>query len=234
LNAADKVMTVSWDWAKDFENLCSRQVDVVTNGYDPEDFRNLPQKSANEKFLLCHIGSLNKDRNPEHLWKCLAQIVENDPGFGQDLRIRFIGQVDYKVFDDLIRFNLMNRTEKIEYLPHDETLRKAAESSVLLLLLNNTPNVNGIIPGKVFEYLALKRHILCIGVEAGDSARIINESKAGSVINFGDGEKCISAIKALYQRYKNNTLAVSSSGIEKYSRQEKAKEIAGILNEFVK
>jgi hypothetical protein len=209
-------------------------VDVVTNGYDPEDFNNLSGNPPNEKFLLCHIGSLNKDRNPEFLWKCLAQLVDDEPGFGRDLRIRFIGQVDYKVFEDLSRFNLMNRTEKIEYLPHDETLRKAAESSVLLLLLNDKPNVKGIIPGKVFEYLALQRPILCIGVESGDSARIIDETKAGSMVNFGDKEKCLSVLKALYHKYKNNTLAVNPSGIEKYSRQEKAKEISGILDEFVK
>lgn len=234
LNTADKVVTVSWNWAKDFEKLCSRKIDVVTNGYDPEDFKNLSENSGNGKFVLCHIGSLNKDRNPEFLWKCLAQIVNTDPDFDRDLRIRFIGQVDYKVFDDLTRFNLMKKTEKIDYLPHDETLRKSSESSALLLLLNNTPNVNGIIPGKVFEYLALKRPILCIGVDAGDSARIINESKAGSVINFGDEEKCISFIRELYQHYKNKTLVVSSSGIEKYSRQEKTKEITEILDQFIK
>lgn len=234
LSTADKVVTVSWNWAKDFEKLCGRKIDVVTNGYDPEDFKNLSENSGNERFVLCHIGSLNKDRNPEFLWKCLAQIVKADPDFDRDLRIRFIGQVDYKVFDDLTRFNLMKRTEKIDYLPHDETLKKSSESSALLLLLNNTPNVDGIIPGKVFEYLALKRPILCIGVDTGDSARIINESKAGSVINFGDEERCISFIKELYKNYKNKTLTVSSSGIEKYSRQEKAKEITGILDEFIK
>jgi glycosyltransferase involved in cell wall biosynthesis len=235
LNAADKVVTVSWDWAKDFENLCSRQVDVVTNGYDPEDFRNLPQKSANEKFLLCHIGSLNKDRNPKLLWKCLAQLVENDSGFGRDLRIRFIGQVDYKVFDDLIRFNLMNRTEKIEYLPHDETLRKAAESSVLLLLLNNTPNVNGIIPGKVFEYLALQRPILCIGPEGGDSARIIRDCKAGLIVGFEDVEGIKSSINNLYREFiTGDAWKVSQQeNFDHYSRKKLAGDIADLLYKIV-
>jgi glycosyltransferase involved in cell wall biosynthesis len=229
LNAADSVVTVSWNWANDFEKLCSRKVDVVTNGYDPDDFRNLPENSTNEKFVLCHLGSLNKDRNPEFLWKCLAQIAEEDKAFKKDLIIRFIGQVDYKVFDDLERFNLMNNTEKFEYLPHDQTLLKASESSVLLLLLNNTPNVNGIIPGKVFEYLALKRPIICIGVENGDSARIIDESKAGLVINFDEEEKCRTVIKGLYQKYKNKTLVISATGFEKYSRKEKTGEIVKIL-----
>jgi hypothetical protein len=63
--------------------------------------------------------------------------------------------------------NSCNCTEFIEYLPHEEALGLAAKSSALLLLLNNTPNKMGIIPGKTFEYLALRKPIICIGPTNG-------------------------------------------------------------------
>jgi glycosyltransferase involved in cell wall biosynthesis len=233
LNAADKVVTVSCNWAKDCEKFCSRSVDVVTNGYDPEDFKDLAESETNEKFILCHIGSLNKDRNPEFLWQCIGQIAKEDNQFKRDLMIRFIGQVDYKAFDDLAKFDLIENTEMIDYLPHNQTLLKASESSVLLLLLNNTPNVNGIVPGKVFEYLALKRPVLCIGIDTGDTARIIRETQAGFMINFGDTENCLKMIRELYQKFRNNDLKVFSEKIEKFSRVEKTREIAKLLDETI-
>jgi hypothetical protein len=38
LTHADAIDIVSWHWAEDFEKLSGRKMDVVTNGFDEEDF----------------------------------------------------------------------------------------------------------------------------------------------------------------------------------------------------
>ncbi len=63
LKNADIVTTVSNNWGKDLEKIYSRKVDIVTNGFDPEDFAAANQ-TLDTMFTLTHIGSLNKDRNP--------------------------------------------------------------------------------------------------------------------------------------------------------------------------
>ena len=70
---ADAIDTVSWHWAEDFEKLCGRKVEVVTNGFDEEDFLKAEDEHRNQskeqaKFIIAHIGSLNKDRNHSALW----------------------------------------------------------------------------------------------------------------------------------------------------------------------
>jgi glycosyltransferase involved in cell wall biosynthesis len=35
LKNANAIVTVSWSWAKDFEKLINRKIDVITNGFDP-------------------------------------------------------------------------------------------------------------------------------------------------------------------------------------------------------
>lgn len=60
------------------------------------------------------------------------------------------------------------------------------QSTVLLLLLNDTQDIMGRIPAKLFEYLAAKRPVLAIGNLQGDAAKIIHETGAGLVADFKD------------------------------------------------
>jgi glycosyltransferase involved in cell wall biosynthesis len=231
LKTADRIVTVSWNWAKDFDDLGAPDAQVITNGFDPEDFPEVNSEKP-ETFLLTHIGSLNKDRNPEFLWKILGEIAGKDENFRKMLRIRFIGKTDYTVFESLELYGLASCSEKIDYVPHDEALRLSANSAVLLLLINDTPNSLGIIPGKVFEYLATRRPVLCIGPLAGDSARIVNETKSGYVVNFGDKTALSTAIKELFQQYSSNERTNNNSSIDQFSRKALTGTIAQLLNEI--
>ena len=103
-----------------------------------------------------------------------------------------------------------------------------------MLPLNNTPNVSGIIPGKIFEYLAAKRFILVIGPSDGDTAQIINETNAGKVSGFEDYNGLESKILALYHDYKNGELQTSKGNISKYSRKNLTEELVKLLNGSIK
>ena len=50
---------------------------------------------------------------------------------------------------------------------------------MLLLFLNNVPNIDGVIPGKMYEYIGARRPILCVGKKTGDASVIIKKTKAG-------------------------------------------------------
>ncbi|MFH1004544.1 MAG: glycosyl transferase family 1, partial [Bacteroidota bacterium] len=121
-------------------------------------------------------------------------------------------------------------TETISYLPHNEVLKQICTSQLLLLPLNDTPNTLGIIPGKIFEYIAAKRPIFAIGNEDGDAASIINETKAGVICDFKNNEKMKTEILKMYNQYKENNLTIENVDITKYSRKNKTAEISSLLN----
>jgi glycosyltransferase involved in cell wall biosynthesis len=231
LSTADRVTIVSWNWALDFNWLFPRHYDVITNGFDPDDFT-IPNQKVAKTFELTHIGSLNKDRNPELLWEVLAEICSENAGFSDDLRLRFIGKCDVSLFHCLEKYGLSSLTEKIEYMPHEEVLKQSAGSQVLLLLLNNTPNVMGIVPGKIFEYLATRRPVFCIGPISGDSARIIREAQAGITCNFDDKISMKNALLDLYGRYKHGSLQNQEGEIDSFSRKGLTEKISSLLNEL--
>ena len=61
----------------------------------------------------------------------------------------------------------------------EEVLKLQAEADILLLLLWDDPREVGVYTGKLFEYLAARRPILCIGCKDGVAASMIRERKLG-------------------------------------------------------
>ena len=229
---ADKLVTVSWNWANDFKKLGAKNIEVITNGFDPDDYISL-KKTLPNKFEICHVGSMNKDRNHVMLWKAISEIAKKVNGFKEDLKITLLGSTDHEVFDNLSHYNLLDNLEHIKYLPHKKVLQRAYNASLLLLPLNDTPNIAGIIPGKIFEYLALEKPILCIGPEDGDSAKIIRETKSGKTIGFEAKDEMVNIITNYYNEFKvHKTLALDlkTSSYSAYSRKELTKQMASVLN----
>ena len=232
LTQADKVVTIGWDAAKGLEALGAHSVQTITNGFDNEIASSTPI-AASEKFTLSHIGALGASRNAIHFWEAIGDLAKNDSQFRNDLSIKLIGQVDVSAIETIKANGIMDNTELITYIPHEEINKMQMESQVLLLFINNTPNAKGILTGKLFEYLASGRPILCIGQEDGDAAHIISEAKAGVTVGFDDKEKMKTAIMQLYEAYKKGiTHQTDMKLIGRYSRKENAAVFTQLINEL--
>ena len=230
LTKADKVVVVGWDMAKGMDRLGAKEVSVIPNGYDWEIQANNNPATLSSDFTLTHIGIISPNRNEHQLWQALGELKSTDAHFASKLRIRLIGQVDQSVVHSLEACDLKDNTEIIPYIPHDQIQEQQTTSQVLLLLINNTPNAKGILTGKLFEYIAAGRPILCIGPEDGDAARIINETHSGTTVGFTNKEKMKQVIMDYYGHYStaglpNNT----NTSVEKYSRKALTDEFAKTL-----
>ena len=231
LTEATRVVTVGWDCAKGLENHGAKNVVVITNGYDFFDvFNTKYQKSS--IFTMSHIGIIGANRNPEKFWKAISDIVATHDS--ASLQIRLIGQIDNSVIESIKRNNIDKYVEIIPYIPHNQVIIEQQKSDILLLFVNNTPNAKGILTGKIFEYMASGRPILCIGPEDGDSARILNETQTGVTIDFNDEEKMKSVILGFIDKYQENQLVTEQNkSVEKYSRSNLAKEYVNLLNDII-
>lgn len=233
LKSANKVVTVSGHWAEDLKLLCDRNIDVITNGFDADDFTTTEDTNLMPGFLFHHIGALNKDRNPHTLWKVLGELCKENNAFKRDLKLKFTGKTDAAVFESLKEHGIFENAEKTDYMAHSEVVKLLLKSPVLLLPLNDTPNILGIVPGKLFEYLAAQRPIFAIGNVEGDTAKIIADAHAGTMVGFKDEENTKKRVLELYEQFNKQTLQINSTSIEKYSRRSCAESYTTLLNEIV-
>lgn len=228
---ADLLITVSPSWEADLKALGATKTFVLTNGFD----RVSPQESVEShagNFIISHIGMLNEMRNPRGLWLALAQLCQDHPEFASDLKIYLAGIPSEKVTASIEAYPELKEKLVVDgYLSYDDANKKMRRSGILLLVMNDSQNAKGHIPGKLFEYLAAERPVLAIGDPEGDSAGILRETRAGHCHRYDD----VTAIKNdIQQRYLDFKAGkrFKPVTIDKYSRRTLAMKLAERLKEF--
>ena len=122
LDNSDVCLTVSETWVDSFKRLGSKNVKLITNGFDEDDFNVLKKES--DTFVIGHFGLLNHLRNPKNLWKTLNEICDENPEFNEKLEIRLSGNVDTEVLQSITQyFHLKSKLRVLGYLSHKEVLK---------------------------------------------------------------------------------------------------------------
>jgi glycosyltransferase involved in cell wall biosynthesis len=226
LQKADRVITVSHTWAKDLERIGGRPVDVITNGYDPDD---LPKDDVpvDDAWSLVHVGSITATRDVPLLWKALAERAARDPEFARRFKLRMIGGVDHTVLKSIEEAGLSPWLERIPHVEHGEAIRQMMRARMLLLPVNNTPNVGGFLPAKVFEYLGVRRPILAVAPRGSDMARLLGTAHA--VVEREDVAGMERVVQGLFQGERDPELDASP-----YTRAALTQKLARLLEGVVK
>lgn len=249
---ADITLATSYTDAENFRKNGANAV-CITNGFDVElnvkslnrenvkssietsttqQLNNLtpPQLNNTTKFTLSYIGVLEQLRNPENLWKALDDLVKTNSDFAENFSLKFAGRVDDKILHEIENSGLKKHISNLGYLSHDKAIEEMANSS--LLLITNFPNESskGIIPGKIFEYLATGKQIISFGPNEADVSKILNETQAGKHFGYSDSESIKTFILEKFELWKNGNLSENPQNIEQFSRKNLTKKLAEILN----
>tara|TARA_Y100000385_G_scaffold262017_1_gene293310 strand:- start:1469 stop:2767 length:1299 start_codon:yes stop_codon:yes gene_type:complete len=232
LKNADIVTTVSESWAEDFYKIYNREIIVINNGFDPEDFEKKSSKVLDNKFSITHAGSMNGDRNHDIFWATLKAICDSHLDFREKLEVKLIGPIDFSVRESISKYNLNKNVTFIDELPHDKVINHLISSQLLYLPLNNSSNISGIIPGKTYEYIAAKRPIICIGDTNGDTAKILTQTNSGYIFSLLDSNSLEEKLLYFYSMFKNNDLKVFSKNISIYSRKKLSTKFVDIFNKM--
>jgi len=225
LTNSDLVLTIGENLKNELIKLGGKNIQIVENGYDEDDFNEEENINIDNEFTIAHIGSFTPSRNHIALWQSLKELTLENVEFKKQLKIKLIGKVDHSVYNSIRKFSLESHVLSLGYMSHNKVITEQKKSKVLLLMVNNTPNAKGIITGKIFEYIASGRPVLVIGPKDGDLSQIINNTKCGIVCNFNDVNDLKSALMNLFQ----NKLSFSADA-SYYSRLNLTEKLSNLLN----
>jgi glycosyltransferase involved in cell wall biosynthesis len=106
-------------------------------------------------------------------------------------------------------------------------------SSASVLLHYEAP-ANPAPSGKIYEYLASGRPILCVARADGGAAALVREADAGPVVAPDDPEAIEQALISLYERWSRNDLPDQPGAREwvlaNYSRRKLTADLAAVLD----
>lgn len=226
LESADVVVATSGRTAAEFEAICRRPVHVITNGYVGKAGSG---KQPEGPFSLAHIGSLLSGRNPEVLWKVLAELCTELPGFKENLRLDLTGIVSPEVKESIASAGLEPYVNYNDYLPHAQALEIQRQTQILLLLEINSDITKGILPGKLFEYMAAARPVLAIGPEGWEAVKILETTSTGKGFNYKQASAIRKQLEIWYQAYTNGELNQDPSGAEPFHREKLTRQLKALL-----
>lgn len=227
---ADITLATSYTDAENFRKNGANAF-CITNGFDETDSSQTlrSSNSQSQKFTLSYIGVLEQLRNPENLWKALDNLVKTNSDLAENFNLKFVGRIDDKILEVIEKSSLKDHIHNLGYVSHDKAVDEMAKSS--LLLITNFPNDSskGIIPGKIFEYLATGKQIISFGPNEADVAKILDETKAGKHFSYNDSKEIEDFILEKFELWKNGNLLENTQNIEQFSRRNLTKQLSEIL-----
>jgi len=206
VHAADRViLNTEWaarDFAEFYGPATAKKFGMIPNGFDPEDFADAPifLKKQN-KLVITHTGSLYRKRDPGRFFEALGKLLATGEINADEIELRFVGGIAPELYQSFQYAEALQRVlQIIPPVSHREALQFQAESDVLLIL---QPGTSVSIPGKIFEYIAMRKKILALTPD-GATADVVREHGLGLVVNPEDAPGIQAALLQLVKEFRNS------------------------------
>jgi glycosyltransferase involved in cell wall biosynthesis len=223
LKSADKIITVGKSlkelYGSKLKGIAGK-LEVITNGFDEDDFKELSQIKP-KNFTISYIGTLSDAYPVEGFLDALQSFQAKEYGY----KLRFIGTVSPRQKKQVESKTLNGNVEFIQYVNHSTAIKYMMDSSLLLLIIPDHKSNKSIITGKIFEYIASGKPVICLGPEDGDAAEILNRCHSGETFRYDDSQ----AIEAYITKMLNYENIPDRLAITEFSRRSATKYLANIL-----
>jgi hypothetical protein len=226
LKNASGIITVTQGMKLKLQNKTHVPSEVVYNGFDVTDINNIEiNNTKNDKLSIVYTGIIYEGkRDPSSLFRALTKLQEEDRKL---VEVKFYGKYMNSVSTLVEQYELSDIVSINPSVPYNEALAIQANADILLLLSWNDKREEGVIPGKVFEYIGAKKPILSIGYELGEAAKIISESPLNFVSN--DSNKILNYLYENIKIKKQNKSLIEANYNDDYSREYQIRKIESFL-----
>jgi glycosyltransferase involved in cell wall biosynthesis len=184
LRDAAAVVTVSEGLAERLRAFLGRTPIVCYNGFmELQSDLRAARPWPDTRHHVVYTGKLFPgQRDPSAFLTGLANALERDASLAERLAVDFYGHDDPWLRGLIDERGLARVVTTHGFVPYTQSLAAQRHAAALLFVDWMDPRAEGILTGKLFEYLASGRPILCLGNRADtEAARVVREAQAGTV-----------------------------------------------------
>lgn len=215
---------------------------VIHNGFDEDDMAWHPsarcQTDSKKKITLRHCGVLyQEERDPVQFFQAVKILKERHRLCTQDFVIELYGSGNavtesyyQNIIDELEIGDLVHLKPRI---PYEQMVKTMGETDILLLFQGHGCDYQ--VPAKIYEYFAVGKPILALTSKDGDSARLVQENKAGFVVDLRQAADIATTLEHILVtlRAGKPLPAITPAAAQQYSRRQQAGELASLLHTLV-
>jgi glycosyltransferase involved in cell wall biosynthesis len=220
---AAAVSTVSEGLSRRLSAFLGRDVLVCYNGFLPEAIPGRsPAPWRDGKRHIVYTGRLYpKKRDPNRFFAGLARALQEEPGLADVLCVDLYGYEEQWIREAIATHGVEQCVQVHGLVTHRDSLAAQQHADMLLFVDWMDERAEGILTGKLFEYFASGRPILCVGNRRdSEAAQMIAQAYAGIVVSTEDEVR-----DQLFALAKNGSGPVSQPDhgrTERYSRLRQA------------
>jgi hypothetical protein len=242
LSRADAVVTVSEGLADALRPGCPSKVYVIENGFDEEDLDSIPETvSGTGIFTLVYTGTIYVSRqDPVPLFAALkALLSQRIVQESRSIQVRFLvtNRLGRDYLEELVESYGLREAVRVEAaIPHRDAIgmQKGADALLLLERDPETSNDQGVLTGKVFEYLAARKPILGVGFgPGGELGRLLRSSGLGNPLGR-DTLRIRQTLERMIAAKREGTadrlVTPDEDLIARFSRKKQAARLAELLD----
>lgn len=219
------------------ERLSSRDscpVVTLTNGYDLEEFEGVQAVDGKAGiFRIIYAGRLFKNRRGYELIEAAGLLLQESPQYRSSLSIEYYGGVAPEIarrmralVEEFALHEVVHFFPDVSY-QRSKALQKGADA--LLLIVDSGETSSGVIPGKLFEYVAARRPILCIAAP-GATTEIIGKGRLGKVVAPGDVKGLKMALREMLDQ-PSSAFEPDENYLMTFERGRIVERLASLLDE---
>ena len=155
--------------------------------------------------------------------------------FKEDFKLKFYGSLADDVKQTVIDAGLVNNLYVHGYVSHQESLNAINTANVLILTNFDNVASKGIIPGKLFEYMATGNPILAIGPADADVERILHKTKAGNYFSHQEVLEIKNFILSIYNQWLRNPhqkFETNEEEVQQFNRKNLTKKLVEVVDKL--
>lgn len=205
---------------------------VLPNGYDEAPFAEAEQGldvgGLRGPMTLVHSGILYpSERDPRPFFDALAELKRREAVDAARLRVvlRATGhdathraEIEKRGIGDVVKLE--------PQVPYREALKEMLRADGLLLF--QASNCNHQVPAKVYEYFRARRPILALTDARGDTAAVLRDAGAGTVVPLDDAAAIAKGLEGFLAQVRAGTARLVAD-VERHSRRGRTAELVGVL-----
>lgn len=234
---ADILTTVSDPLRAELASIHGKPCITLENGFDDEEFEDLGTEKfypEDGKLRFVYAGAIYPGkRDPSPLFAAVRELISQGKLHPDRIELLFYGSKPLGIREMARRFDVDEVVKTPGHIDRRSVLRAQRDADGLIFLEWDDPSTEGILTGKLFEYLRSGRPILGIGnTPTSASSRLM--SLAGVGFPLGKDVRLISSF--LVENYidgKMPRISPQLKVIDRYSRKTLAKTALGHLEEMV-
>ena len=235
-NHADIITTVSEPLANTLQNKFRSTVYIIENGYDEDDYcQDFPSYFRDTKKRIVYTGSIYPGkRDPSPLFAAIASMAQSDKPMREKLlnefEVLFFGAKSDWLNSLIKKYRVQQWVKYMGSVSRVNTLRIQKQADILLFLEWENGSVDGILTGKLFEYLAMRKPILGVGVSPKISPGALMEDAGVGMAVGNDVEKIALILKRLLDTGRPFDIQPKEEVIARYTRRKQAERLLEIMD----